>query len=192
MPLNSTEVTPPPTPITEYRRLDETKKASFWISQVFILAATILGVYLASSQGFKQAMAYGNLQSARNNYYLRKSLRTEMADNVSLVGDYLKRLETGGLPARKAPFSLDTFVWDSMKNSPSTMETPPEMLREARLFYRGVAEIQQKVADNTYGIKVATEKLNELTDNVKDKVLPMFDADIEKVGKFLKDNKMDV
>lgn len=55
--------TAPVPPATESypRPADETKKASFWISQCFILLATVLGVYLASSQGFKQALAYGEV-----------------------------------------------------------------------------------------------------------------------------------
>ena len=192
--MNGNEITPPATPSVEYRlsHADEVKKPSFWISQIFILLATVLGVYLASSQGFEQAMNYGNLQAARNNYYLRKSLRSEIDDNLALVDEYLKRLETGGLPARKAPFALDTFVWESMKNSPSTMEAPPELLREARMFYRGVADIQQKVADNTYSVKTATERLNEMTGRIRGTVLQQFDADIDALGKRLRDNGMDL
>lgn len=184
------------TPVTGEPKLnksvDEVKKASFWVSQLFILLATVMGVYLASSQGFKQAMAYGNLQSARTNYYLRKSLRSEIADNLPLVRDYMKRLETGGLPARKAGFSLDTFVWESMKNSPATMETPPELLQESRKFYRGVDELQAKIADNTYSVKVGTDRITELVDRMEKNVLPLFDADIAKVSKYLRDNGMAV
>lgn len=194
--MKANDVAPPNFPITETQsvRFDEIRKASFWVSQVFILLATVLGVYLASSQGFKQAMAYGNLQAARNNFYLRKSLRIEMNDNLGLVREYMQRLESGGLPARKAPFSLDTFVWDSMKNSPSTMELPPQMLQEARKFYRGVADLQQKVADNTYGVKVANERLTELVEHVEKDVLPMFDVNTKKLEKHLADNgvKLDI
>lgn len=190
--MKTNDIASPVPPIAEPRGIqtDEIRKASFWVGQLFILLATVFGVYLASSQGFKQAVAYGNLQSARNNYYLRKSLRTEMHDNLTLVREYMKRLDTGGLPARKAPFSLDTFVWESMKNSPSTMETPPDMLREARMFYRGVADLHQKVVDNTYSVKVANERLTQMVDHVETTVLPMFDADIAQVGKHLADNDM--
>lgn len=188
--MKNTDLNPMPISSPEFgqKRIDEVKKASFWISQIFILLATVLGVYLASSQGFKQAMAYGNLQSARNNFYLRKSLRNEIADNITLVGEYIKRLETGGLPARKEPFSLDLFVWESMKNSSCTMETPPELLSEARKFYRGVADLQRKVSDNTYGVKVATDKLNELATHMQDDVIPRFDSNIKALETYLEQN----
>lgn len=183
-----------PSTTTEFqsRPVDEVKKVSFWVSQLFILLATVMGVYLASSQGFKQAMMYGNLQSARNNYYLRKSLRSEIADNLPLIREYLKGLETGGLPARKAGFALDTFVWDSMKNSPSTMETPPQLLQESRKFYRGIDELQRKIADNTFGVKVGTDRITALVDHMEKQVLPFFDADSAKTEKYLRDNGMAV
>lgn len=171
---------------------DETKKLSFWISQIFILLATVLGVYLASSQGFRQALAYGEIQSARNAYYLRKSLQSEISDNIPLVREYMKRLETGGLPARQAPFSLDTFVWEALKNSSSTLETPPELLRESRMFYRGVADLQQKIASNTYGVKVGTEKLTELVEHVEQKVLPQFEKNIQEVRNGLRKRGVEV
>lgn len=181
--MTPNDLTPatPTAPVSDHAPRDETKKLSFWISNIFILLATVLGVYLASSQGFRQALAYGEIQSARNAYYLRKSLQSEISDNIPLVREYMKRLETGGLPARQAPFSLDTFVWESLKNSSSTLETPPELLRESRMFYRGVADLQQKIANNTYGVKVRTEKLTELVEHVEKDVLPQFEKNIQRI-----------
>lgn len=161
------------------RHLDETKKLSFWVSQLFILLATVVGVYLASSQGFRQALAYGDIQNTRSNYYLRKSLRGELADNVRLVREYANRVKTGGLPARKEPFNLDTFVWESMKNSSATLETPPELLRESRMFYRGIADTHEKIVNNTFGVDFAVKKLNEFADHMEKEVLPQFDADMQ-------------
>ena len=187
--MNPTDMTPAsPAPVTEvqYRGKDETKKLSFWVSQLFILAATVLGVYLASNQGFRQALAYGEIQSDKGNYYLLKSLQAELADNLPLVREYVKSLETGGLPARRAPFKLDTFVWESLKSSSSTLETPPELLRESRLFYRGVAEIQGKIADNTYGVKVGSEKLLALVNHMEKDVFPVFTKNMDEIKKGLR------
>lgn len=193
--MNPGDLTPASSaPVTECRprHRDETKKLSFWVSQCFILLATVLGVYLASSQGFRQALAYGEIQSAKGNYYLRKSLQSEMADNLPLVRDYMKSLETGGLPARQAPFQLDTFVWESLKASPATLETPPELLRESRKFYRGVADLQQKIAGNTYGVKVGTQKLTELVEHVEKEVLPMFSKNLDVIRADLKKRGVEV
>ena len=193
--MNPGELTPSsPAPVTECRPRDrdETKKLSFWVSQLFILLATVMGVYLASSQGFRQALAYGDIQSAKSNYYLRKSLQSEIADNIPLVREYMKSLETGGLPARQAPFQLDTFVWENLKVSPATLETPPELLRESRMFYRGVADLQQKIAGNTYGVKVGSQKLKELVEHMENDVLPMFTKDLDGIRADLKKRGVEV
>ena len=191
--MKPNDITPPTTPVTEcFVPRDETKKLSFWISQIFILMATVLGVYLASSQGFKQALAYGEIQAVRNNFYLRKSLQGELSDNIPLVRDYMTKVEKGNLADRKTPFSLDTFVWESMKNSTSTLETPPELLRESRKFYRGVADVQQKIADNTYSGKFGAEKLGELVDNMEKNVLPKFTSDLQTLQKWLRDRGIEV
>ena len=180
MTANDAGSTPPPNAIVVGYR-EETKRLGFWISQLFILLATVLGVYLASSQGFKQAMAFGEIQSDRANYFLRKSLHGELSDNLPLVREYMKRIATGNLADRKAPFRLDTFVWESLKSSSSALETPPSLLRECRLFYRGVADIQEKIANNTYGAKTGTEKLGELADRLEKNVLPLFSANIDEL-----------
>ena len=170
----------------------EVRKASFWVNQIFVLFATVIGVYLASSQGFKQAVAYEKLMSDKSSYYLRLSLRSELADNVQLVKAYAAKLKTGGFAARKEPFRLDTFVWDSMKFSPSALETPSVLLTGSRNFYRNVADIQAKVADNTYGVENAIKLLNGLTDSMEKEILPLFDTDIKELRDLLDKNKIDV
>ena len=176
LPLSSTPSVPPQEIYP--RHVDETKKASFWISQVFILLATIIGVYLASSQGFKQALAYGEVQSARSNYYLRQSLRNEIADNLLIVEGYMERLGTGAPSARETPLNLDVFVWECLKTSSNTLETPSELLRGSRAFYRGIAETHEKIANQTYAIGYGREQMQRLVDQVKKEVLPAFDKDL--------------
>lgn len=189
--MNPNDVAPPSIPLPESnfksRDKDESKKFSFWISQFFILLATVLGVYLASSQGFKQALAYGNIQGDRANYYLRKSLQGEIADNLELVREYMKRLKGGSLADRKAPFRLDTFVWENMKYSSATLETPPELLRESRVFYRGIADLQEKIANNTYSADKGIEKLQELVKHMEVDVFPKFADDTAALQKSLQE-----
>lgn len=156
---------------------EEAKKLSFWISQIFIIAATVLGVYLASSQGFKQALAYEGIQSDKNNYYLRKSLQNELTDNLVLVKDYMDKIEKGSIADRKSAFRLDTFVWESMKYSSATLETPSDLLKESRRFYREVNDIHQRVVSNDYGVKQAVKLLQALVDNMEQNVLPKFETD---------------
>ena len=71
-------------------------KSGFWISQMFVVAATIIGVYLAAHTGLQQAIAFDRLTSQESNYYLRKSLHDELADNVAVLLDTLARLLQAG------------------------------------------------------------------------------------------------
>ncbi|WP_157836962.1 hypothetical protein [Geminisphaera colitermitum] len=170
----------------------EAAKLSFWISQFFILIATVLGVYLAANQGFKQALAYGDIQSARNNYYLRKSLQNEMSDNLVLVRGYMQKIEKGNLADRKAQFRLDTFVWESLKFSNATLETPSDLLAESRQFYRQVADIQERVANNDYSAGHAVKLLTALVERMEKEVLPKFEANVNEIKAGLKKQGIDV
>lgn len=186
--------TAPVPPATEIypRPTDETKKASFWISQCFILLATVLGVYLASSQGFKQALAYGDVQSARANYYLRKSLRNEIADNIAVIDSYMESIAGGAPSARQAPLNLDVFVWDCLKNSPNTLETPSELLQGSRKFYRDVEEIHGKIANNVFAVGFGREQLQKAVERMRSETLPRFDQDLQEVRTYLNKNGVNV
>ncbi len=170
----------------------EARRLSFWISQFFILAATVLGVYLAANQGFKQALAYGDIQSARNNYYLRKSLQNELTDNLVLVRAYMQKIEKGGIADRKMPFRLDTFVWESLKFSNSTLETPSDLLAESRNFYRQVADIHERVVNNDYGVGHAIKLLSALVERMEKDVLPKFETNVSEIKAGLKKQGIDV
>ncbi|MDR2462230.1 MAG: hypothetical protein LBD30_00405 [Verrucomicrobiales bacterium] len=157
---------------------DDVFKISFWVSQMFILVATVAGVYLAATLGFRQAIAYGDIQSDKNNYYLRLSLKGELLDNVERVKQYAKKLESGGFAARQQAFALDTFVWESMKFSNATLETPSDLLTESRNFYRQVADINQKVMTNDIGGDTGARRLQELVGRMEKEVLPKFDSNL--------------
>ena len=170
----------------------EVKKISFWVSQIFIVLATVLGVFLAANQGFKQAMAFENIRNDRNNYFLRLSLKNEISDNIALLQTYAKKIEKGGLVDRKTPFKLDTFVWESMKNSPATLETPSTLLSESRNFYRQAEDIHTKVAGNVYSHTHGIKLIDELVEHMQNNVLPKFEADLNALKIRLQKNGVDV
>ncbi len=176
----------------EAKKVDttEVRKVSFWVTQIFVLAATIAGVYLAANQGFRQAIAYEKLMGDKSNYYLRLSLKEELRDNLSHVRIYIEKLKTGGLPARKAPFQLDTFVWESMKFSSATLETPSILLAESRAFYRTVADIQRKISDSSISVENGIKQLDALIAHMENEVLPRFDADLANLKAILEKNSI--
>lgn len=114
-------------------KVSEVKKASFWVSHLFIIAATIVGVFLAANEGLKQAMIFDDIRSAKNNYYLRKSLQGELADNIAYIKEFIAKVDRR---VDKPELALETFVWKNMAFSSATLETPSELLREAKQFYR--------------------------------------------------------
>ena len=159
----------------------EVRKASFWISQLCIILATIIGVYLAANQGFKQALAYGNIQIDRNNYHLRESLRDEITRNIANTRDYLKVIAKGGVANRRAPLQLDTYVWDAMKFSPSTLEVPAELLNANMNFMRTMNDLQAKIASGDTPVETATKRIEELLATLETDTIPKFDANIKAI-----------
>lgn len=74
-------------------KLDNTEliKTSFWVSQIFIIIATVVGVYLAAQEGLSQAIKFDALSNMQNNYHLRHALYDEVSDNVEILSHYADR-----------------------------------------------------------------------------------------------------
>lgn len=166
-------------------RHGEMSKISFWISQIFMLLATVLGVYLAGQQGLKQAVIFEQIQSDRNNYHLRKSLQHELTDNLTLIREYSDSLTgVSTVAAARANLDLDTFVWEAMKYSSATLETPSVLLSESRQFYRKTNDVYEKIKSHHYHPEYGRKLLAEIVDHMENSVLPLFEADTRE----LKDN----
>lgn len=173
------EIKPKPLATTEtvkrFPQLDnrELIKTSFWISQVFMIIATIVGVYLAAQEGLSQALAFDNLTNKQNNYYLRHALYDEVSDNVKTINEY------ADLISAKSPYDLKaihpqmaSFIWENMRFSPYTLETPSRILSETRRFYMESKEIVTKIENRFYGAKYGAEQIKKLTQRVTEQTLP--------------------
>ena len=170
----------------ETNQQSEVKKASFWISQVSIIIATVLGVFLAASQGFEQAIRFDNVKAEKNNYYLRKSLQDEITDNVAHIRAFITKVEQR---IDKPEMVLETFVWRSMTYSSTALETPSDLLRDAKQFYRQVDEIMNT---SYFSNQMKAKALGELAASVEKNVLPKFEADTSAIRKSLQDRNLDV
>lgn len=165
---------------------NEIKKASFWISQLCIITATVLGVFLAASQGFEQAIQFDNIKGDKNNYYLRKSLQNELSDNVGYIRDFIGKVRGG---VDKPELTLETFVWRSMVYSSAALETPSELLRETQKFYHKAEEI---MSTPYYNNQNKANYLGELAEHMEKNVLPKFEKDTDDIRKSLQARSMDV
>ena len=155
------------------------RSPSFWIGHLVIIVATVVGVYLAANQGFKLAMEVDVVKGEKNNYYLRSSLKHELAANVGYVREYIAKVQN---QTADPVLQLETFVWRTMTYSPSTLETPPELLREAQKFYHRVDEI---MGTSFYNLQAKARHLGELADHVEQKVLPRLEENIAGVKRWL-------
>lgn len=157
----------------------ELNRTSFWISQIFMLIATVLGVYLAAQEGLRQAVAYEYLMSTKSNYYLRQSLADEIQSNIQQVRDWADYAPTVSNNTLKSnPLTLDTFIWDSMKYAPNTLETPSQFLSSTRHFYRESLRISTQLQSFNYSINHGRDLLKKLADNMEQELLPKMHSDI--------------
>lgn len=164
----------------------EISNLSFWISQISMIIATVLGVYLAAQQGLQQAVVFEQIQSDKNNYYLRKSLQQELSDNILLIQDFTEQIKgIGAHNVKRHAIVLDTFVWESMKFSPATLETPPALLSESRKFYREINDIHNKILSSFYSIPYGSKLLLAQVEHMRTTVLPMFEADTNQLKQAL-------
>lgn len=173
---------------------DEVRKVSFWISNIFIVLATIMGVYLAASQGFKQAIIFDNIQSDKKNYYLRKSLQNELESNVDIIDEYLNKIRQGAFPSELS-LVMNTFVWEAMRFSSTTLEVSPEILGPVQTFYTQVPSIRGRILNqqaNTLSTAQGARRIQEQVDIVKEKVIPALEADMATIAERLKKHDIDI
>ncbi len=174
----------PPLPLPSRRpRLDnsELTKTSFWVGQVFMLIATVLGVYLAAQAGLSQAVAFDGIVSQQNNYHLRRSLQDELSDNLAVIDSYADYIAANTpLPQQRQDYrpQLHQFVWDNMRFSSNTLETPPPILSSARRFYAEVEQAVQRYEQRRLGAMPTAHALKALTADIRSRVLPMMDQDL--------------
>jgi len=175
--------------LKRFPKLDnqELVKTSFWISQVFMIIATIVGVYLAAQEGLSQAITFDDLSNKQNNYYLRHALYDEVNDNVTIINDYADTI------TKNSPYDLKgihpqmaTFVWENMLYSPNTLETPTQILTETRRFYMMSADIISKMEARVYGTKFGAKKLRELTEGISQTTLPLLKNNYQHLAAELK------
>ncbi|RKS84467.1 hypothetical protein DES39_2143 [Orbus hercynius] len=171
-----------PNPKVDIERVNEIKKASFWVSQVFILLATVIGVYLAASQGYKQAVQFENMTSYKESYYLQKSLQYELQDNIVLLKGYMAKIQDSNYyGARNEPLNFYTLIWENMKFSSTTLSTPPMLLRQAQQFYREVAKLHESIAISDISVPTGIKKLQAQIDIVEQQLIPTLEKNTAQI-----------
>ena len=130
------------------------KTSGFWISQSFMIIATIVGVYLAAQAGLDQAIVFDDITSKQSNYFLRQSLYDEVDANIIMLRKYNEEYFSRAVPKselKQHTPKLRQFVWESMKFSPATLETPSYFLREIQAFYAELDQLIENGTSRVYG-----------------------------------------
>ena len=171
----------------------ELARTSFWVSQVFMIIATVAGVYLAGKEGLNQAITFDNLSNMQSNYYLRHSLHDEVSDNVATLLEYVKTTRENRPPDLKRVHpKLADFVWGAMKYSPTTLETPSELLSPIRQFYLKVDSLLERLEARHILRSKGLDELEALCLQMQNEVLPQLKNNYQGLAAELKRSNIDV
>nr|WP_086938692.1 hypothetical protein [Thaumasiovibrio occultus] len=152
--------------------------SSFWVGQIFVLIATIIGVYLAAQGGLRQAIEFDNLAGDQNVYFLQKSLHSEVSGNIGLIRKFTADLREGN-----GTFDRDTvpefydLVWSNMRYSNYTLETPPQYLIPIQQFYAEANMVIKKYRDHYIGTQKTVRHLEALVAEIEP-ILQSMDDDL--------------
>lgn len=174
---------------------EELRSSSFWLSQLFMIAATIMGVYLAASTGLQQALQYGTYQKMEDNYYLRMSLYDEVSDNAQQLRTFVDEVLAKSRPTKEMQNrrpNLDRYVWTTMQYSPTTLETPSRLLSEIRRFYAAAERIMDQAEKRFIGAKFAAKELEEKLQLIEEDILPALKTSAEQLQQALAKDGIEV
>ncbi len=176
-------------------KLDNTEliKTSFWVSQIFIIIATVVGVYLAAQEGLSQAIKFDALSNMQNNYHLRHALYDEVSDNVEILSHYADTVETVSSNSLvKMHPQMGLFVWDNMRYSANALETPSDILSDIRRLYLESEKIISNIETRHYSVSYGKDQLQNVLSKIKEDTLPKLKTNYETLLKELKDNDIAV
>ncbi|UTW49239.1 hypothetical protein [Bacterioplanoides sp. SCSIO 12839] len=166
----------------------ELTSSGFWVGHILMIIATIAGVYLAAQAGLQQAILFDDVIARQNNYFLRQSLYEELQDNVAILKEYDQSYLSRGISANQIKANspkISRYVWETMKYSQTTLETPSYFLGETRRFYAQVNDIIAKRESFTYGPQHASKLMQAQLENMENNVLPKLKANTQYLATYL-------
>jgi len=186
-------------------KVRESGNAEFWLSNLFIMASTILGVYLAAQAGFTTALQFEVARSERDGYYMRRALLDEVKDNLASVDEWSQSFEkvlrnrisdqyflpsdtwtmywsgkNGWSNAGVAPdeLKMKTFVWETMKQQAITFQLAPELLSGVRRYYDSMDNNMKDVLSHEWKAGPAAQAILDDTKRMREETVPAFEKDI--------------
>jgi hypothetical protein len=162
------------------------QNAIFWIGQLAVVFSTVLGVYLAASQGLKTAVEFHAAVSNEKNFYTLSALREEVKSNNQLLLDFTQENfvfdDDGNVTSHRGSDlpDLNWFVWVTMTNATESLELPVDILKDTNRYYLELnkeMEGFQRMAgmDKLF----AARRLHTLITTTQDVLLPRMDMQIQ-------------
>lgn len=166
----------------------ELRSSAYWLTNALMIVATVLGVFLAARVGLQQAIVFDEINGLKQSYNLQSTLADELAENLEVLRHYNSNYLSRALPQQELLLNnpgISHFVWDTMKASPQTLETPGYFLNEVQRFYRTTERIIQGREQQRYGASQAGKLLTEQLDHMEQQVLPRLRGNIQNIGRTL-------
>jgi hypothetical protein len=186
-------------------KVRESGNAEFWVSNLFIMASTIIGVYLAAQAGFSTALQFEIARSDRDGYYMRRALLDEVKDNVAAADEWSAGMEKtlrnrisadyflptdnwvdywsekgGWQSSRIKPdeVKMQTFVWETMKQQTITFQLAPQLLSGVRRYYDAMEGNMKEMLGTDWKSAKAAKAIVEDTKRMREEIIPAFERDI--------------
>jgi hypothetical protein len=113
----------------------------FIIAQLFTIAATILGVYLAGYVGFQRTLEYDRYVKAQQQTDLLNAVYSELRDNAARVKEFANKIDPSGAERPTEWPRLRLFVWNAAGQTSSAFDIPSEALSGMQAFYDETGEM---------------------------------------------------
>ena len=186
-------------------KVRESGNAEFWLSNLFIMASTIIGVYLAAQAGFTTALQFEIARNDRDGYYMRRALLDEVKDTLASVDEWSAGMEKAlrnrvsadyflpsdtwvGYWSDKNGWSnsnikpdevkMKTFVWETMKQQAITFQLAPQLLSGVRRYYDAMEGNMKEVRGGEWKSAQAAKAVLEDTKRMREEIVPAFEKDI--------------
>lgn len=187
-------------------KVRESGNAEFWVSNLVIMASTILGVFLAAQAGYRTALDFEIARGERDGYYMRRALLDEVEDNLRAVDGWSRNFEkvlranisadyflpedgwitywadkNGWDNSNRTPdeIKMQTFVWETMKEQSITFQLPPQLLSAVRRYYDAMdGNGKHVVLAKDWKSARAAKAILDDTKRMRDETIPAFEADL--------------
>ncbi|MEL6317850.1 MAG: hypothetical protein AAFR16_09470 [Pseudomonadota bacterium] len=157
---------------------------TFMTGQVFTIASTIIGVYLAGYVGFQRTLEYDGYRNAREVVQVLGALEAELEDNLSRLDAHLARMRDTfeGKPLYGDWPELRLYLWDAAQQNPSVFAAPAGALTALQGFYdesaRALADENSRerfrriTSSNAYERNLAVEAMTARIARAREQILP--------------------